>query len=76
MSYHRTDAHRALRAETIHRWKPWLKSTGPRTAEGKRRSAMRGYKGAVRPTLRAIGRALRGDAVTYRVSAARVSTSP
>ena len=58
MSYRRTDAHRALRAEMIHRWKPWTRSTGPRTPEGKRRSAMRGYKGAVRPTLRAIGQAL------------------
>lgn len=59
MPYHRTDAHRAARAEMIHRWKPWLKSTGPRTPAGKRRSAMRGCKGAVRPTLRALGRVLR-----------------
>jgi hypothetical protein len=27
--------------------------------EGKRRAAMRGYKGAVRPTLRTIGKVLR-----------------
>jgi hypothetical protein len=43
----------------IHNWKPWLKSTGPKTPDGKRRSALRGYKGAVRPTLRHIGRVLR-----------------
>jgi hypothetical protein len=59
MSYVRTPEHRALRARLIHRWKPWLKSTGPKTPDGKRRSALRGYKGAVRPTLRLIGRVLR-----------------
>lgn len=60
MSYVRTPEHRALRARLIHRWKPWLQSTGPRTVEGKRQSAMRGYKGGARPTLREIGRMLRG----------------
>ena len=38
---------------------PGEHSTGPKTPEGKRRSAMRGYKGAVRPGLRALARALR-----------------
>ncbi len=56
MSYVRTSEHRALRAHLIHRWKPWLHSTGPRTVEGKRRAAMRGDKGGVRPLLRAVGR--------------------
>ena len=59
MPYTRTVEHRAMRAAMIHRWKPWLKSTGPKTPDGKRRSALRGYKGAVRPTLRLIGRVLR-----------------
>jgi len=54
-----TPERRARAAEQIHRWRPWEKSTGPKTPEGKRRSAMRGYKGAVRPKLRGLARALR-----------------
>jgi hypothetical protein len=59
MTYVRTPEHRAAQSKMIHRWKPWLKSTGPKTEEGKRRSAIRGFKGAVRPTLRVLARALR-----------------
>lgn len=59
MSYYRTPEHRALRAELIRRWKPWEKSTGPKTAEGKRRSAMRGYKGGTRQLLRDLAKVLR-----------------
>lgn len=62
MSYYRTPEHRTLRAELIRRWKPWEKSTGPKSPEGKARSAMRGYKGGVREELRAIGRLLREHA--------------
>ena len=35
MSYVRTPEHRALRAQLIRAWKPWEKSTGPLTAQGK-----------------------------------------
>ena len=52
MSYVRTPEHRELRRQLIQRWKPWEKSTGPKTAEGKRRSAMRGYKGGQREQAR------------------------
>ena len=52
MSYYRTPEHRALRAELIRQWRPWEKATGPKTAEGKHRSAMRGYKGGRRQLLR------------------------
>jgi hypothetical protein len=52
MSYTRTPEHRARQAERIKQWKPWEKSTGPRTEEGKARAAMRGYKGALRPKMR------------------------
>jgi len=34
-------------------------STRPRTKEGKKRSAMRGFKGAKRKELRAVSRALK-----------------
>ena len=59
MSYYRTPEHRALRARLIRRWKPWEHSTGPKTPEGKARSAIRGYKGAERDALREVARLLR-----------------
>lgn len=62
MSYYRTPEHRAMRAELIRRWKPWEKSTGPKTEEGKRRSAMRGFKGGQREQLREVARLLREQA--------------
>ena len=59
MSYVRTPEHRALRAEMIRRWKPWERSTGPKTPEGKQASARRGYKGNLRGQLKEIENALR-----------------
>lgn len=44
MSYFRTPEHRRLRAELIHQWKPWQKSTGPRTEGGKDKSAANSRK--------------------------------
>ena len=58
MSYYRTAEHRRLRAELIQRWKPWLLSTGPRTAEGKATSSRNGYKGGERNSLRALAKLL------------------
>ena len=37
---------RARQAEAIRRWRPWEHSTGPRTADGKARSARNAFKGA------------------------------
>ena len=62
MSYYRTPEHRAMRAELIRRWKPWEKSTGPKSPEGKARSARRGYKGGTREMLRELARILRKQA--------------
>jgi hypothetical protein len=36
------EARKAKQREAIHRWKPWEKSTGPRTEEGKAESAANG----------------------------------
>ena len=36
----------------IHNWKPWLKATGPKTAEGKAIVARNAFKGRRRPALR------------------------
>lgn len=62
MSYYRTPEHRAMRAELIRRWKPWEKSTGPKSPEGKAQSAMRGFKGGAREMMRELARMLREQA--------------
>ena len=62
MSYYRTPEHRALRAELIRRWKPWEKSTGPKSAEGKAKVARNPYRGGERQMLRELRRALREQA--------------
>ena len=54
-----TPERRARQAELIHRWKPWERSTGPKTDEGKARVAQNAYRGGVRPLLRELARALR-----------------
>jgi hypothetical protein len=51
-----------LRAQLIQRWKPWEKSTGPKSDEGKAESAMRGYKGDLRGMLRGLRAILREQA--------------
>ena len=58
MSYVRTMEHRAIRSEMIHQWKPWRKSTGAKTEEGKRKSAMNAYKGGLRPKQRELNKQL------------------
>ncbi len=66
MSYFRTPEHRALRAALIRRWKPWENSTGPKSEDGKARSAMRGFKGGHRAMLREVARVLREQAETLK----------
>lgn len=58
MSYLRTAEHRHLRAQLIRRWRPWERSTGPKTAEGKSRSSRNAWKGGERGLLRVLRRAL------------------
>jgi hypothetical protein len=40
-----TPERKARQAALIRTWKPWAKSTGPRTEEGKARAARNGDKG-------------------------------
>lgn len=40
-----TPERRAKQREAIQRWRPWEKSTGPKSDEGKARTAMNGYRG-------------------------------
>ena len=56
MSYCRTPEHRQRRSEMIHRWKPWERSTGPRTPQGKARASMNRWRGGQREALRALTR--------------------
>lgn len=53
MTYTRTPEHRRLRAELIKRWRPWEKSTGPKTKQGKAVVAQNGFRGNPRETLKA-----------------------
>ena len=59
MSYLRTPEHCRKRAELIRQWKPWEKSTGPKTDEGKATVANNAWKGGVRPMMRQLSNALR-----------------
>lgn len=54
-----TPERRKRQAQLIRTWKPWERSTGPKTPEGKQRSARRGFKGGQRQLLRELARTLR-----------------
>ena len=43
-----TPERRARQSEAIKRWKPWEKSTGAKTAEGKEKSKMNAWKHGAR----------------------------
>lgn len=66
MSYLRTPKHRRLQAERIRAWKPWERSTGPRTAEGKARAARNAWKGGNRALLRELARVLSDIRLRWR----------
>ncbi len=55
-----TPERRRLQADAIRKWRPWEKSTGPRTAMGKAKVSGNAYKGGTRGLLRALARLLRG----------------
>jgi len=52
---------RKRQGELIWRWRPWDRSTAPRTVSGKAIIAGNAYKGGIRPALRALSRLLRGE---------------
>ena len=47
-----TPERRARQAELIKQWKPWMQSTGPRSAEGKERVSRNAWTGGHRAMLR------------------------
>ncbi len=48
----------ARQAELIRQWKPWEKSTGPRTPDGKAKAARNAWKGGEWRELRELRRML------------------
>ena len=50
---------RQQQSARIRAWSPWLRSTGPRTAEGKALASRNGWNGGTRELLRDLARALR-----------------
>ena len=55
-SKHWTPEQRAAQAERIRTWRPWEKSTGPKTEAGKERAKMNGFKGGYRAEVRALSK--------------------
>lgn len=54
-----TPERRARQAELIRRWRPWEKSTGPRTTKGKQAIARNAFTGGTWRLLRELPRVLR-----------------
>lgn len=64
-----TEDRRQRQREAIQRWKPWSKSTGPKSREGRATVSRNAYSGGemakFRETIRALNQAIRkqGDAL-------------
>ena len=54
-----TPEERKKQSELIQRWKPWDKSTGAKTIEGKAISSRNAYKGSKRSFMKVISSVLR-----------------
>ena len=54
-----TQERRARQAERIRQWRPWEKSTGPRTEAGKETVSQNAFKGGTWRLLRELSSALR-----------------
>jgi hypothetical protein len=53
-----TSERRARQAALIHTWRPWEKTTGPKTPQGKAKASRNAYKGGTRAILRELARLL------------------
>jgi len=51
-----TQAQRENQAKLIHKWKPWEKSTGARSSEGKAISSKNAYRYEIREVMREMAR--------------------
>lgn len=54
-----TPERRRQQSMAIRRWRPWERSTGPRTSAGKTKVARNAWKGGERPLLRNLAAILR-----------------
>ena len=61
-----TPERRARQAEMINSWRPWERSTGPRTEDGKARSSKNRFQGAQRQAERALIRQLNAALAAHR----------
>ena len=61
MSYLRTPEHRALQSELIRSCKPWERSTGPTTVDGKAIASRNAYKGGHLVRLRELTRLVNAE---------------
>jgi hypothetical protein len=66
-----TPERRAQQSALIRNLRPWEKSTGPRTPEGKARVSRNAYKGGARELLRELRRVLRKQARALHAGRAR-----
>jgi hypothetical protein len=64
---------RARQAQAIRQWRPWEHATGPRSAEGKARSARNAYRGGYRQTWRAVCKLLNAELRAQRNAAAVIT---
>jgi hypothetical protein len=56
-----TQERRERQAEAIRRWRPWERSTGPTTPEGKARVAGNAWQGGHRSKLRELSRMVNAE---------------
>ena len=56
-----TPERRARQAELIRQWKPWAKSTGPRSPEGRQRVGRNAWTGGHRAQLRELSKLVNAE---------------
>ena len=56
-----TPERRARQAELIRQWKPWAKSTGPRSHEGRQRVSRNAWTGGHRAQLRELSKLVNAE---------------
>ena len=62
-----TQERRARQSDLMKAMRPWEKSTGPKSPDGKIRSSRNAWKGGCRAALRAVTHALKGQREALRV---------
>ena len=61
-----TSERRERQSEMIKHWKPWERSTGPKSRAGKSRVARNAFKGGTRPLLRELARSMKEQSSALR----------